>query len=229
MFAIFAILYERFVVLIIYLTFIIFLSATAIEYLPSRSERDTYDEREKLVSTYKIVSRSQCLLQMRSLDGFIHAKHITDLHDTQETIDGIFVFLPVAVNLFFIQHKQSQRYLCGRNHRLFGLVEANERSCLFETKRSEIDFGFWDSYRLFYEDFDGGYLSISHHCRTRLRKKYTNDKYLSFLAFIRINTDVPTTRQNSTAARTSSSNLFHYYYNYQRPKMSHDWNRMHWL
>ena len=88
MFAIFAILYERFVVLIIYLTFIIFLSATAIEYLPSRSERDTYDEREKLVSTYKIISRSQCLLQMRSLDGYIHAKHITDLHDAKETVDG---------------------------------------------------------------------------------------------------------------------------------------------
>ena len=35
---------------------------------------------------------------------------------------GIFVFLPVAVNLFLIQHKASQRYLCGRNHQLFGSV-----------------------------------------------------------------------------------------------------------
>lgn len=37
-------------------------------------------------------------------------------------LSGIFVFLPIAVNLFLIQHKASQRYLCGENHQLFGLV-----------------------------------------------------------------------------------------------------------
>ncbi|UJR08102.1 hypothetical protein I4U23_012379 [Adineta vaga] len=223
------ILYEKFVVLIIYLTFIISLSSTSIDYLPSRNERDTYDEREKLVSTYKIISKSQCLLQMRSMDGYIHAKHITDLHDTKETNDGTFVFLPIAVNLFFIQHKQSQRYLCGQNHQLFGLIEANERHCLFETKRSDTDFGFWDSYRLFYEDFNRGYLSMSYRCHTRLRKKYSNDKYLNFLAFIRINTDISLIQRNHTYDG-KSSNLLHYYYHHrQRPRISYGWERTRWF
>lgn len=82
------ILYQKFVVLMIYLTFIISISSTDMEFLPQRNERDTYDEREKLVSTYKIISKTQCLLQMRSFDGYIHAKHITNLHDTKETNDG---------------------------------------------------------------------------------------------------------------------------------------------
>ena len=54
----------------------------------SRAQRDTYDERQKLVSTYKIISKTQCLLQMRSLDGYVDAKHVTNLDDTQETKDG---------------------------------------------------------------------------------------------------------------------------------------------
>ena len=54
----------------------------------SRVQRDTYDERQKLLSTYKIVSKTQCLLQMRSLDGFVDAKHVTSLDDTQETREG---------------------------------------------------------------------------------------------------------------------------------------------
>jgi hypothetical protein len=54
----------------------------------SRAQRDTYDERQKLLSTYKIVSKTQCLLQMRSLDGFVDAKHVTSLDDTQETREG---------------------------------------------------------------------------------------------------------------------------------------------
>jgi len=82
------ILYRKFVVLMIYLTFIISISSTDTEVLPSRTERDTYDEREKLVSTYKIISKTQCLLQMRSFDGYIYAKHTTNLHDTRETNDG---------------------------------------------------------------------------------------------------------------------------------------------
>ena len=36
----------------------------------------------------------------------------------------------------------------------------------------------------------GGYLSISHMCHTRLRRKFDNDNYLNFLAFVRINTDL---------------------------------------
>ncbi len=78
------IFYQKFVILIIYLTFV----STDTEFLSSRIERDTYDEREKLVSTYKIISKTQCLLQMRSFDGYVHAKHITDIYDTQETNDG---------------------------------------------------------------------------------------------------------------------------------------------
>lgn len=35
---------------------------------------------------------------------------------------GVFVFLPIAVNLFLIQHKESKRYLCGKDNQLFGLV-----------------------------------------------------------------------------------------------------------
>jgi len=35
---------------------------------------------------------------------------------------GIFLFLPIAVNLFLVQHKESKRYLCGENNQLFGLV-----------------------------------------------------------------------------------------------------------
>ena len=54
----------------------------------SRAQRDTYDERQKLISTYKIVSKTQCLLQMRPLDGYVDAKHVTSLDDTQETKDG---------------------------------------------------------------------------------------------------------------------------------------------
>jgi hypothetical protein len=54
----------------------------------SRAQRDTYDERQKLVSTYKIISKTQCLLQMRSMDGYVDAKHVTNLDDTQETKDG---------------------------------------------------------------------------------------------------------------------------------------------
>lgn len=53
-----------------------------------------------------------------------------------------------------------------------------------------MDFGRWDSYRLFYENANRGYLSISHMCHTRLRRKFDNDNYLNFLAFVRINTDV---------------------------------------
>ncbi|UJR38239.1 hypothetical protein I4U23_030912 [Adineta vaga] len=156
----------------------------------SRAQRDTYDERQKLVSTYKIISKTQCLLQMRSLDGYVDAKHVTNLEDTQETKDGIFLFLPIAVNLFLVQHKESKRYLCGENNQLFGLLERNERQCVFETRRSDIDFGRWDSYRLFYENPNRGYLSISHMCHTRLRRKFDNDNYLNFLAFVRINTDI---------------------------------------
>lgn len=121
---------------------------------------------------------------------------------------GVFVFLPIAVNLFLIQHKESKRYLCGKDNQLFGLVskstkhesylsflfliqtERNEHQCVFETKRSDIDFGRWDSYRLFYEEPNRGYLSISHLCHTRLRRKFDNDNYLNFLAFVRINTDI---------------------------------------
>ncbi len=54
----------------------------------SRAQRDTYDERQKLLSTYKIISKTQCLLQMRSMDGHVDAKHVTNLDDTQETKDG---------------------------------------------------------------------------------------------------------------------------------------------
>ena len=54
----------------------------------SRAQRDTYDERQKLVSTYKIISKTQCLLQMSSMDGYVDAKHVTNLDDTQETKDG---------------------------------------------------------------------------------------------------------------------------------------------
>jgi hypothetical protein len=54
----------------------------------SRAQRDTYDERQKLVSTYKIVSKTQCLLQMRSHDGYVDGKHVTNLDDTHETKEG---------------------------------------------------------------------------------------------------------------------------------------------
>jgi len=65
-------------------------------------------------------------------------------------------------------------------------------------KRSDVDFGRWDSYRLFYETANRGYLSISHMCHTRLRRKFDNDNYLNFLAFVRINTDISS---NTAAAR----------------------------
>ncbi len=82
-------------------------------------------------------------------------------------------------------------------------IEQNERECLFETKRSDMDFGSWDSYRLFYENSNYGYLSISYQCHTRLRRKYSNDNHLNFLAFIRINTDLSTIRQNQTYIKSS--------------------------
>lgn len=78
------ILYEKYLILIIYFTIV----STDSEFFTSRIERDTYDEREKLLSTYKIISKTQCLLQMRSFDGYVHAKPIIDIHDTKETNDG---------------------------------------------------------------------------------------------------------------------------------------------
>ena len=47
---------------------------------------------------------------------------------------GIFVFLPIAVNLFLIQHKESKRYLCGENNQLFGLVSNREDGRTLERK-----------------------------------------------------------------------------------------------
>jgi hypothetical protein len=82
------ILYQKFVVVMTYLTFVISISSMDTELLASRTERDTYDEREKLVSTYKIISKTQCLLQIRSFDGYVHANHITNLYDKKETNDG---------------------------------------------------------------------------------------------------------------------------------------------
>jgi len=82
------ILYQKLLVLIIYFTFV----STYTEIFSSaRIQRDTYDEREKLLSTYKIISKTQCLLQMRSFDGYVHAKHITNIHDTKETNDGKYI------------------------------------------------------------------------------------------------------------------------------------------
>jgi hypothetical protein len=40
---------------------------------------------------------------------------------------GVFLFLPIAVNLFLIQHKESKRYLCGENNQLFGLVSEKRK------------------------------------------------------------------------------------------------------
>ena len=51
----------------------------------SRSIRDTYDEREKIISSYRLISKSQCLLEMRSSDGFVHASPITDLDRSEES------------------------------------------------------------------------------------------------------------------------------------------------
>ena len=75
-------------VLFIGLTSILSISTIETEVLTARMERDTYDEREKLISSYKIVSKTQCLLQMRSFDGYVYAKHITNIYDRKETSDG---------------------------------------------------------------------------------------------------------------------------------------------
>lgn len=75
----------------------------------SRAQRDTYDERQKLVSTYKIISKTQCLLQMRSTDGLVDAKHVTNLDDSQETKDGKTIVL-----LFFIPKKIRQADFLAR-------------------------------------------------------------------------------------------------------------------
>ncbi|CAF0820762.1 unnamed protein product [Didymodactylos carnosus] len=154
----------------------------------SRGSRDTYDERQKLISTYKVVSKTQCMLQMLN-NGTVNAKHVKNLEDSEETQWGVFMFIPVAVNLFLIQSKNSKLYLCGQHNQLFGMINRNEKQCVFESRRSDIDFGRWDSFRLFYEESSKGYISISNICHTRLRKKFDNDNYLQFLAFVRINTD----------------------------------------
>jgi hypothetical protein len=51
----------------------------------SRTRRDTYDEREKLVSTYKIISKTQCLLQMQSSNGHVGAQRLSNINDTEES------------------------------------------------------------------------------------------------------------------------------------------------
>ncbi|CAF1183026.1 unnamed protein product [Didymodactylos carnosus] len=50
----------------------------------SRASRDTYDERQKLIATYKVVSKTQCMLQMLN-DGTVNAKHVKNLEDNEET------------------------------------------------------------------------------------------------------------------------------------------------
>jgi len=110
-------------------------------------------------------------------------------------------------------------------------MERNERQCVFETKRSDIDFGRWDSYRLFYENSNRGYLSISHMCHTRLRRKFDNDNYLNFLAFVRINTDISSDtaaarrivnqQNNSNRQRTKNANRT----NNKSPKLISDYRQ----
>jgi hypothetical protein len=110
-------------------------------------------------------------------------------------------------------------------------MERNERQCVFETKRSDIDFGRWDSYRLFYESPNRGYLSISHMCHTRLRRKFDNDNYLNFLAFVRINTDISSEtaaahrivnqQNNSNRQRTKNVNQT----NNKSPKLISDYRQ----
>ena len=51
----------------------------------ARVRRDTYDEREKLVSTYKIISKTQCLLQMQPSDGHVGAQLLSSINDTEES------------------------------------------------------------------------------------------------------------------------------------------------
>lgn len=51
----------------------------------------------------------------------------------------MFLFLPIAVNLFLIQHKDSKRYLCGENNQLFGLVSEIRRK-IIERKKTCILF-----------------------------------------------------------------------------------------
>ena len=51
----------------------------------SRSIRDTYDEREKLIAAYHIISKTQCLLEMRSGDGLVHASPLADLEQSEES------------------------------------------------------------------------------------------------------------------------------------------------
>ena len=54
---------------------------------------------------------------------------------------GIFVFLPIAVNLFLIQHKESKRYLCGENNQLFGLVSSRDDQPTLNRKHCPVVFG----------------------------------------------------------------------------------------
>lgn len=50
-----------------------------------RITRDTYEEREKIVSTYKIMSKTQCLLQMDSLNGAVYASKISNMNNTDRS------------------------------------------------------------------------------------------------------------------------------------------------
>jgi hypothetical protein len=94
-------IYEKFIVILFHSTFLIATVSTSnslsiytstsqtrivIDSIKrSRQTRDTYDEREKLVSTYRIISKTQCLLQMRSVDGYVHATHVTTIDQTAES------------------------------------------------------------------------------------------------------------------------------------------------
>jgi hypothetical protein len=66
-----------------------------------------------------------CLIRPRNDDNAKHTSfRRTELNEKEIYLLflGVFLFLPIAVNLFLIQHKESKRYLCGENNQLFGLV-----------------------------------------------------------------------------------------------------------
>jgi hypothetical protein len=60
-----------------------------------------------------------------------------NLSNISSFYSGVFLFLPIAVNLFLIQHKESKRYLCGENNQLFGLVSKYKKD---KTKFDEMSY-----------------------------------------------------------------------------------------
>ena len=86
---------------------------------PSRIVRDTYDEREKLVSSYKLISKTQCLLTMSPWTGHVHATRLNNIDDQDQSKNSNVIRLESVIGINDELGQWSEIYLINSlaNHR----------------------------------------------------------------------------------------------------------------